>query len=167
MCSRFKLILVRHGQQHLFLKGDTPLDITKVKIITKSLIEDIGDDGLTESSEKTESAASGILEKRDGALVIRYAEESKEAKLSSEITVTRDKVTVSKTGDARYTFVFSEGEKTAAVYSVPPYSFDTQLYTRKIRSSLTADGGELTLIYDLTIGGAKKKTKMNIYVSKE
>ena len=167
LCVSDTLITVRHGQQHLFLKGDSPLSNTKVKILTRSLIEDMGDDGLTESSEKTESRAEGLLSKSDSDLTIKYTEETKEAKVFTEITVAENKVKVSKSGDLRYTFVFSEGETTAAVYSVPPYSFDAEIYTRRIRSSLTADGGELTLIYDLTIGGARKKTKMNIYVSKE
>ena len=48
---------------------------------------------------------------------------------------------------------------------MPPYSFDTDIYTRRIRNSLSLSGGELTLIYDMTIGGAKKKTTMKIKVT--
>ena len=72
---------------------------------------------------------------------------------------------VKREGGVEYEFIFREGETTSSLYSVPPYSFDTEIYTGKIRSSLTEEGGEISLLYYMTIGGAKKRTRMKIKVS--
>ena len=136
----------------------------KVKIEIESVIEDLSDDGFPESTDKTSSLADGIYSSDGNTKVIRYTETEDGEESQSTITVSDNAVTVKRSGRANYLFVFEEGKSTATLYSVPPYSFDTEIYTRKIRLSLDSEGGELSLIYDMTIGGAKKKTRMKVRV---
>lgn len=137
----------------------------KVKIQIESTVEELDDAGLTESSERTESLATGDLEKIGNEIRISYSETEENITTKTLITHRESEVRVKREGGVEYEFIFREGETTSSLYSVPPYSFDTEIYTGKIRSSLTEEGGEISLLYYMTIGGAKKRTRMKIKVS--
>ena len=141
--------------------------LKKVKIEIESLIEELDDNGLTADSDKTHSTADGVMRISEGEARITYSETDENGKTDSEILLLGKTVSVKRTGALKYEFVFREGEGTSAVYTVTPYSFDAEIYTRRIKSSLSESGGEVTLIYDMTLGGAKKKTKMTIRVSEK
>ena len=57
---------------------------------------------------------------------------------------------------------FSDGETFNTLYCVGPYSFDMTVRTKRIRNSLTVDGGELQLIYSMNVGGQEKNVRMRI-----
>ena len=137
----------------------------KIRIEITSTVEDMDEAGLTVSSDKTHSTAEGTASLYDGELRISYTESDENGRTDSLIVISKDKTQVKRTGAVEYDFLFLEGKNTSALYSVPPYSFDTEIYTRRIRSDFNGCTGRLTLIYDMTIGGAKKKTRMNIGVS--
>ncbi len=139
----------------------------EVKIKIESTVEELDDAGLTESSEKTESTAKGFIDENEDKIKITYSETEENITTNTLITVTEKEVSVTRDGGVEYEFVFKEGESTSSVYSVPPYSFDTEIYTRKIRKALTDTDGEISLLYDMTIGGAKKRTRMKIKVMKK
>ena len=136
-----------------------------VKIEIDSIVEDMDDAGLVENSDKTHSSAIGSMETDGEKITLSYTEKNDDSRVESEIVISEDSVSVKRSGSVKYDFLFSEGKTTSSLYSVPPYSFDTEIYTRRIRDELTSQGGRLTLIYDMTIGGAKKKTRMTISVS--
>ncbi len=138
-----------------------------VKIEIESLIEELDDSGLVESSDKTRTVSEGIMKNEGSKIRLTYTEKSENASIESEISVSEAEVTVSRRGGAEYDFIFREGEKTDALYSIPPYSFDAEIYTRRIRNALCEGVGEITLIYDMTLGGARKRTKMKILVSEK
>lgn len=138
-----------------------------VKIEIESLIEELDDSGLVESSDKTRTVSEGIMKNEGSKIRLTYTEKSENASIESEISVSESEVTVSRRGGAEYDFIFREGEKTDALYSIPPYSFDAEIYTRRIRNALCEGVGEITLIYDMTLGGARKRTKMKILVSEK
>ena len=138
-----------------------------VKINIESTVEELDDAGLTESSEKTESTASGRIEKDENKIKLSYSETAEGVTTATLITVSESEVSVRREGGVEYEFIFREGESTSSLYCVPPYSFDTEIYTRKIRSSLCDGSGEISLIYDMTIGGAKKRTRMKIKVTRK
>ena len=58
--------------------------------------------------------------------------------------------------------LFREGYTDKSLYQVPPYSFDAVIYTKKIRSTLTKDGGRVDIFYRMTLGGAEKNVRMRI-----
>ena len=138
-----------------------------IKVRIESVVEEIDDAGLTESSDKTESEAIGLIEESDNKTKISYSVTEESVTTNTLITVTEREITVRRDGGVEYEFVFIEGEKTNALYCVPPYSFDTEIHTKKIRNNLTNAGGEISLFYDMTIGGAKKRTRMKIKVSEK
>ena len=135
-----------------------------VEIEIESLIEDIDDNGLTEDSSKTVSKAKGILRSNGGLTLIRYTETEEGEKSECEILIAKSSVTVRRKGRANYDFRFEEGKTFSTLYTVPPFSFDTDIYTRKIVFPINEENQELSLLYDMTIGGAKKKTKMKVRV---
>ena len=137
----------------------------KVKIEIDSIVEDMDDAGLVESSDKTHTVATGTMTVSDGTFSLSYSEKNEGVTTKSQITVKDSEVSVKRSGGVEYDFRFVEGETTASLYSVPPYSFDTEIFTRKIRKDFSDCKGKLSLIYDMTIGGAKKKTRMTISVS--
>ncbi len=139
----------------------------KVKIEIESLIEELDEAGIVESADKTRTVSDAIMKTESSKITLTYTEESENAKIDSKITVNEAEVTVSRRGGAEYDFIFREGEKTNALYSIPPYSFDAEIYTKRIRNALGEGGGEVSLIYDMTLGGAKKKMKMKILVSEK
>ena len=61
--------------------------------------------------------------------------------------------------------IFAEKETTKTIYSIPPFSFDAEIYTRKIRSTISSSGGKLELFYSITVGGAKKNTVLKAVLS--
>ena len=57
---------------------------------------------------------------------------------------------------------FADGVVHKSEYSVPPYTFDTVITTKKVRNNLTRAGGRLDLYYEMNIGGQDKKVRMKI-----
>ena len=139
--------------------------IKEITIYTESFISDVTDCKNSESEERTSAQNRGTARIDESSITLSYTEEQEGVKISTKICVFDGAVIVKKRGGAEYDFEFSEEKTTASVYKIPPYSFDAEIQTEKIINNLTADGGELTLIYTVTIGGAKRKTRMNIRVT--
>ena len=150
------------GLQHFILDG---MLMKNVKIEIDSIVEDLDDAGLVDNSDKTHTIADGKMIFEGDSIRISYSETNENVTTSSDIIIKGSEVSVKRSGAVEYEFRFIEGKSTKSLYSVPPYSFDTEIYTRKIRKDFNGPSGKLSLIYDMTIGGAKKKTRMNIYVS--
>ena len=92
------------------------------------------------------------------------SEKNENGKTLTEITIDKASVSVKKRGDIETDMVFAEKELTKTVYRVPPFSFDAEIYTRKIRNSITSKGGRLELFYCITVGGAKKNTVLRAVI---
>lgn len=130
-----------------------------------STIDDLDDNGLIESTEKNDEAYEASLTEWGDAITIAYHEKGEDKEVDTLITIKGDEVTVKRDGSISSEFVFKEKYTHKAVYSIPPFSFDAEIFTRKIRGGLTFSGGELTIIYDMTVGGAKKSVRMKISLS--
>ena len=61
-------------------------------------------------------------------------------------------------------FVFEDGKSHSSLYKIPPYEFETEIITKKIRNGITENGGALTIFYDMTIGNDRRGVKMRIEV---
>lgn len=131
----------------------------------ESTIDELDSAGLTESTDKTEVFRPASVSEWGGALTISYDEDTEGGKVNSLISVKADTVTVSRSGAIESEFVFREGEGNVSLYKIPPYSFDAEIYTKKIRNNITAGGGVLTVLYDMTLGGGKKCVRMKITLS--
>ena len=137
--------------------------IKEKKIIISSVIENLLPSGLSDGEpEKTEISADGFLKITDSEYIISYVEKTEGGRVSSDVTVTDGTVRVKRSGDIESDMLFSEGLSHKSVYSVPPYSFDAEVTTKRIRNSMTRDGGRVDIFYTMKIGGADKKVKMRI-----
>lgn len=136
--------------------------VKKINIV--STIDELDDIGLTESSERTEVSVPVQICEIGSLLTLSYTEEGEGQRCDSLISIKGSEITVRRTGSVESEFVFIENEMHKSLYKIPPYSFDAEIFTRKIRNNLTRGIGNLTILYDMTIGGGKKRVNMKITV---
>lgn len=137
--------------------------IKEKKFKISSVIENLSQSGFPEGdTERTEITPDGFLKISDGETVIMYTESTEGGKVVSDIIIAGNTVSVIRRGAVVSDMVFSEGEWHNSLYQVPPYSFDTEIYTKKIRNNMTRDGGRLDIFYTMKIGGAEKAVRMKI-----
>ncbi|MBR5817809.1 MAG: DUF1934 domain-containing protein [Clostridia bacterium] len=135
------------------------------RICITSIIDELDECGMVESSDKSENTADLTVTEVGGILTLSFTELSDGGKTDSLITVKGDEITVSRKGAVVSEFVFREGFCHKSLYKVVPYSFDAEIFTRKIRNNLTRGVGTLSILYDMTVGGGKKRVNMKISVS--
>ena len=137
--------------------------IKEKKFIIKSVIENLSPSGAAEGEpEGTSIVCDGFLKISGNEINISYTENSEGGKIVSDITVSDGVVRVKRVGAVESDIIFSPDKPHKSLYRVPPFSFDTTVVTKKIRNSLTKDGGRLDIYYDMEIGGAAKYVKMRI-----
>ena len=73
-----------------------------------------------------------------------------------------DRVTVSRRGAIRSVLVFEEGKSYGSIYEIPPYKFDMNVTTKRMKCSLTESGGVIDILYEMNLGGASKRARMKI-----
>ncbi len=137
----------------------------KIKVI--SVIEELSDEGLAVDSERCEAEYDAFFKIDEKSIDISYAEMSEGGKIVSDIIVSEDEISVIRRGAIESDFHFKEGYSEKTLYKMPPYSFDTEISTKKIRNNLTRDGGNLSIIYEMNIGGAKKRVLMRIIANED
>ena len=134
-------------------------------VTIESLIDELDENGLTESTEKTEVCRPVTVSEWGNALTLSYSEDTDGGEVLSLVSINADTVTVTRTGAIASEFTFCEKKRSTSLYKIPPYSFDAEIYTRKIRNNITRAGGVLTVLYDMTLGGARKCVRMKITLS--
>ncbi len=128
-----------------------------------STIENLDENGLVfGESEKTEISPVGTYIYTEEECRISYEESGEGGEVKTDIFVTGELVKVIRRGAVKSEMHFSEGKTHASLYEVTPYSFDTTVYTKKIRNTLTKTGGRLDIFYTMTIGGQQKVVRMRI-----
>jgi uncharacterized beta-barrel protein YwiB (DUF1934 family) len=139
----------------------------EVSLTVSSEITPIDRDGLAlddAETEKTETKTSAFM-KIDGNIIsIYYLEEKEGAKVNTDIEISADAVRVLRRGAIESDFLFRVGEAHSSVYSIPPYSFDSEIKTKKIRNGIDVNGGAVTIFYDMSIGKDLRAVKMRIEV---
>ena len=137
--------------------------IKEKKIKMSSVIENLLPSGLTDGEpEKAEISADGFLKISDGEYTLSYVEITEGGRVAADIFVTESAVRVKRAGAIESDMLFCEGLSHKSIYGVPPYSFDAEIFTKKIRNGMTSEGGRVDIFYTMKIGGAEKKVKMRI-----
>lgn len=141
--------------------------IKEADIKVRSVIDNLTPSGLPDGDpEITEAVASGFIHYTEDKLMLTYTENTDTGKVFSEITVESGKVSVTRHGAIESCMVFFEdGTPHDSLYEIPPYKFDVRVRARKIRCSLTKNGGALDIFYDMRIGGADKSVRMRLNVT--
>ena len=137
----------------------------KRRLTVESVIEELDENGIADSCERSKNTYIADLIIKDGAVLLLYSEEQNGAKINVAITVGKTRLSVRRTGAIESDFVFIEKERTFSLYKIPPYSFDAQIFTRKIRGCITSEGGTLSVLYNMTVGGAEKSVRMKLSLS--
>ena len=134
----------------------------KAKITLTSTIDNLLDIGLPSGERETsESTATGTVISGTRGAIISFSEQSEGGEVKTKIEILASGIRVCRHGAIESDIYFSEGVAHRSVYSIPPYSFDANVFTRKIRGSIKS-GDKLEIFYDMEIGGAKKSVKMSL-----
>ena len=139
--------------------------IKEKKIHVLSEIENLLPSGAPDGElERTEASYDGFFKISEGEYEISYSETSDSGKIVSTIVISESSVKLTRRGAIESDITFCEGVEDKSLYSLPPYSFDMVITTRKIRNNLTRDGGKLDIFYSMEIGGAHKRIRMSLSV---
>ena len=134
-----------------------------VCLTVRSVIENLTERGTSDGEpEITEIKVFGKISASSGGVTVKYREEAEGAATDTEILIKDGAVTVTRRGSIESEMRFQEGLTHTSLYSIPPYSFDTTVKTRRIRCAMTEDGGRLDIYYDMRIGGADKSVSMTV-----
>ena len=141
--------------------------IKEMKFYISSTIDNLTPSGLTDGEpERNDISVEGFYKISDDGYEITYSEQTEGGRVVSDIIITESSVTVKRRGAVDSEMVFSEGLLHKSLYTVSPYSFDAEVLTKRIRSSLTKDGGKIDIFYNMKIGGADKAARMKIWRSR-
>lgn len=128
-----------------------------------SVIDNLNEVGVIEGDpEISIMTLDGFLKREDDLFTLSYTEESEGGRVVCDVTTDGKTVTLKRRGAVVFDATFVEGESIKTVYSIPPYSFDAQIKTKRIRSDISTRGGELSLLYSMNIGGQEKNVRMKI-----
>ena len=141
--------------------------ISRVKIKIESIIENLDAHGLSDGeSEKSTGLFDGVYRFAPDGAHITYKENTDGGLCESEILVFSDSVSVKRRGAIISNLYFKEGETSASLYQIPPYSFDAEVTAKRVDIDLNSFGGKINLVYNMKIGGAEKSAIMRIWISK-
>ena len=120
------------------------------------------DEKTGEMFDEMTSVAKGCMLIGDGVTRLLYREKTEEADITTEMSFSeKDKVTLRKSGAARYELVFSEGNTHRFIYYAPPLSFDAEVTTNKLKNSMCIAGGNITIEYSMDMGGHKQRVTVS------
>ena len=135
----------------------------KLTLTVNSVIDNLSDTGLPEGEPEINIfTTDGTLSVYDSGYLLRFTEVQDGGEAHTNLYITKENVRLVKSGAITSEMRFSEGEIFNTLYCVGPYSFDMSVRTKKIRNSLTDEGGELQLIYSMNVGGQEKNVRMKI-----
>jgi uncharacterized beta-barrel protein YwiB (DUF1934 family) len=139
------------------------MQTTDLTLTVHSVIDNLDDAGLPDGEPEINIfTTGGTLTEYEAGYRLVFTESSEGQESTSTLTLTAHGVTLKKRGAIESDMIFREGAIIPTVYKVGPYAFDMEIRTKKIRSSLSQDGGELQLMYTMNIGGQEKSVRMKI-----
>ena len=137
--------------------------IYELEYTVHSVIENLDDAGLAaDEPEISITTSEGFLKLGEDSSVISYVEATEGGRVATDITVEDGAIRLTRRGAVVFDAVFREGESFKTVYSIPPYSFDAEIRTKRIRCDIGKLGGELRLLYSMNIGGQEKSVRLKI-----
>jgi uncharacterized beta-barrel protein YwiB (DUF1934 family) len=138
-------------------------DTVKLILTVNSVIDNLSESGLPEGEPEINIfTTDGTLALIDGGYLIGFTEEQEGGSAHTDLYVYEDRVRLVKSGAITSEMRFAEGEVFNTLYCVGPYSFDMSVRTKRIRNTVTDEGGELQLIYTMNVGGQEKSVRMKI-----
>ena len=121
---------------------------------------------MDDDTDVIEEKSIGTFSIRDNKAYIMYKSGDGGDETTSVVTASEDGVKIKRKGAVNSDMLYVEGRKTSFIYRIPYGTMDMEIYTELIENSLNDDGGELHLVYDLSVQGAVIKNDMKIKVSR-
>ena len=138
-------------------------EIKRAKISLQSFIDNLDKDGLPEGEcERSCVSVFGEVAILGEAVNISYEEQSEEGKVITELKISDGEAILERKGAISSVMVFSESKPYKTVYSLPPYSFDMEIFTRRLELNVSDCGLFLRLVYNMNVGGASKLCRMRL-----
>lgn len=109
-----------------------------------------------QESDRIELVSAGTLEQTEEGYTLSY-EESELTGLEGTTTVLRvgpGQVTLLRQGEVNSVMVFEEGRQHVSVYDTPEGSLTVSINTRRLRSDLGPEGGDIEIQYSIDIDQA-------------
>ena len=139
----------------------------KLTLTVNSVIDNLDDAGLPDGDPEINIfTTNGLLVTGERGQRLTFTEESEGQITTSALYINDEKVILKKRGGVESDMTFCEGGESVSIYRIGPYAFDMTVKTKKIRNSLTEDGGELVLLYSMNVGGQEKNVRMKISAKK-
>ena len=123
-------------------------------------IEVINNQNIDGQIDIVEEKADVKVNTLNGKIYLMYKTETD----SVMIIVAKDSVTVKRSGNVNSTMVFKRGKKTKTIYNMPYGKWLMEIETEKIVNAMTETGGQLRLVYAMTIQGQRIFNDMRITV---
>lgn len=141
--------------------------LKRVNLKIESKIENLNEQGAPEGeAELSSQSHTGAMKISGGEISLSYRENTEGGSVFSDILLHESgAITVRRSGAIDSTMHFDENEEFNTVYSLPPYKFDMNVKTKRIKSSLSLFGGVIEIDYSMSVGGAEKNVNMKIEVS--
>lgn len=129
-----------------------------------SVISEYFDAQSNEKYDELCSRAIGVLQKKDKQYRIIYKERSDGADLTTELVFSEgdESLIVNKRGDAECQMLFCESRQSSFIYRLAYASFDAEITTHSLTNTISASGGEICVLYTLSLGGQSQKISMKI-----
>ena len=139
--------------------------IQEIKLKIESVIENIGASGFPDGdAERTVTETDGFIHYTDDGVLMTYSEHTDGGDVFSDISYADGEVIVKRRGAIISEMRFKEGAEHSSLYEIPPYKFDATVKTRRIRAEFSEEGGNISLFYNMKIGGAEKNARMKIWI---
>ena len=139
------------------------MNTKKVTLIISSTIENLDASGLVYGDAERDSIKTeGDFFFSPSVSKISYVEEREGARVECTISVKEGEISVERRGSVECLMLFSVGKARKTLYKVPPFTFDMTTELIRQRNELSENGGTLTLLYKMNVGGADKKVKMTV-----
>lgn len=137
-----------------------------MEITIHSVIENFDPSGLPDGEPEISITTLPVkLAEGDGGIVLSYTEKQESTEIRTVITAESDgSVRLRRTGGVEWSVRFRAGEESKTLYSIPPYSFDCTVKTKRADVEREGDTVKIRLIYSMNIGGGEKEVKMRITV---
>lgn len=140
--------------------------LKRVSLKIESVIDNLTPEGLPEGeAEKSVTQSVGTLRISDGRTSLTYTESTEQGEIRTMIVCLGGQVSVSREGAIVSELCFTEGETHRSIYEIPPFRFDAEVRTKRVRVNVTESEGLIDLLYNMTIGGAEKAARMRIWIS--
>lgn len=135
-----------------------------IELASEAFAEEKGSwvsEGVTKSN-----APCRFLYRKNGSFSVSYEEKSEEMTAASRLSYDSEAktITLSRTGDVRYTAVFGK-EPCRFVYAVSSFAFDALATTESLSVEVNEKGGCFALTYLLTLGDVPRRIRLSGTVS--